>query len=89
MEAGIKNVIDIINKKFGKESLVGEIVEIERISSGSIGLDLALGGGYGRGRIIEIMGWESSGKTTLALHLVSEIQKFGGRVGYIDVRAHP
>jgi recombination protein RecA len=84
MEAGIKNVIDIINKKFGKESLVGEVIEVEKISSTSLGLDIALGGGYAKGRIIEIFGWESSGKTTLALHLVSEIQKSGGRVGYID-----
>lgn len=84
MEVGIKNVIDIINKKFGKESLVGEVVEVERVSSGSLGMDIISGGGYPKGRIIELMGWESSGKSTLALHLVSEIQKLGGRVGYID-----
>jgi recombination protein RecA len=80
----ISKVLSNIEKKFGKESLVGEIHEIEKVSSGCIGLDLALGGGYPRGRIIEIMGWESSGKTTLALHLAAEVQKLDGRIGYID-----
>jgi len=80
----IKNVLDTIKKKFGKESIVGELVEVERISSSCISLDLALGGGYPTGRVIEIRGWESSGKTTVALHLAAEIQKAGKRVGYVD-----
>jgi recombination protein RecA len=79
-----KKFLTWIEKNYGKEAIVGEIVEVERISSQSIGLDWALGGGYPKGRLIEIFGWESSGKTTLALHLVAEIQKNGGRVGYID-----
>lgn len=84
MGSKIKEVLNVIDKKFGKEALVSNLIEIERIPSGSISLDLALGGGYPSGRIIEVMGWESSGKTTLALHLAAEIQKLGKRVGYID-----
>lgn len=81
---GIKSVLAIIEKKFGKEAIVGELIEIERVSSGCLSLDLALGGGYPVGRIIEIRGWESSGKSTIAIHLAAEIQKLGKRVGYID-----
>lgn len=81
---GIESVLGIIEKKFGKEAIVGELIEIERISSGCLSLDIALGGGYPVGRIIEVMGWESSGKTTLALHLAVEIQKLGKRVAYVD-----
>src|SRR5690606_16661295 len=59
--------------------------EVELLSSGSIGLDIALGvGGYPRGRIIEIYGPESSGKTTMALHAVAEAQKRGGVAAYVD-----
>jgi recombination protein RecA len=59
-------------------------IDVELFSSGSLALDLALGGGYPKGRIIEIYGPESSGKTTLALHAISEIQKQGGQAAFID-----
>ena len=63
----------------------GPLEKIDAISSGSISLDLALGiGGYPRGRIIEIYGHESSGKTTIALHAIAEAQKLGGYVAFID-----
>ncbi|MBV8769914.1 MAG: DNA recombination/repair protein RecA, partial [Hyphomicrobiales bacterium] len=77
-----------IERAFGKGSIMrlgkGEKpVEIETISTGSLGLDIALGvGGLPRGRVIEIFGPESSGKTTLALHCVSEAQKKGGVCGF-------
>ena len=68
-----------ITKQFGDGSIMklGEQskIDVELFSSGSLALDLALGGGYPKGRIIEIYGPESSGKTTLALHAISEIQK--------------
>ncbi len=67
--------------KLGEE---GGIQEVERISTGVISLDLALGGGIPRGRIIEIYGPESGGKTTLALSLIAEVQKNGGIAGFID-----
>lgn len=77
-----------IKKDYGAGSVMrlGEASEInvETMSSGSIGLDMALGGGIPRGRIIEIYGPESSGKTTLALHMIAEIQKNGGIAGFID-----
>src|SRR3989344_3853232 len=57
---------------------------IERFSSGSLGLDIALGGGIPKGRIIEIYGPESSGKTTLALHMIAEAQRAGGRAAFVD-----
>jgi recombination protein RecA len=81
----LKQVIANIEKRFGKEAIVGNKVEVEWVSSGSIGLDIALGGGYARGRVVELFGWESSGKSTLALHLSAEIQKLGLKVGYIDM----
>ncbi len=79
-----------IERAFGKGSIMrlganDQVVEIETISTGSLGLDIALGvGGLPRGRIIEIYGPESSGKTTLALHTVAEAQKKGGICGFID-----
>lgn len=78
-----------IEKKFGKGSIMkmgGKVdTKISTISSGSIAIDAGLGvGGYPRGRIIEIYGPESSGKTTVALHAVAEVQKRGGTVAYID-----
>ncbi len=79
-----------IERAFGKGSIMRlgkdeQIVEVEAISSGSLGLDIALGiGGFPRGRVIEIYGPESSGKTTLALHTVAEAQKSGGICGFID-----
>ena len=79
-----------IEKNFGKGSIMRlgkneQPVEIESIPTGSLGLDIALGiGGLPRGRIIEIFGPESSGKTTLALHCVAEAQKRGGICGFVD-----
>jgi recombination protein RecA len=77
-----------IEKQFGKGSIMrlGEAhaVNVETIPSGSISLDLALGGGIPRGRIIEIYGPESSGKTTVCLHAVAEVQKNGGTAAYVD-----
>src|SRR3974390_1095989 len=79
-----------IERQFGKGSVMrlgknDKAMDIEAISSGSLGLDLALGiGGLPRGRIIEIYGPESSGKTTLALHAIAEAQKRGGTCAFID-----
>ncbi|MGE4431395.1 MAG: recombinase RecA [Sphingobium sp.] len=78
-----------IDRAFGKGSAMKlgsrEKIEIEAISSGSLGLDIALGiGGLPRGRIVEIYGPESSGKTTLALHAIAEAQKVGGTVAFVD-----
>ena len=81
--------LDKLDKTYGKGSVMklGDVVteEIDAISSGSLGLDLALGvGGYPRGRVIEIYGPESSGKTTLTLHAIAEAQKAGGIAAFID-----
>lgn len=77
-----------LDKTFGKGTLIrmGEdpAIDVERFSSGSLLLDGAIGGGYPRGRVIEIYGNESAGKSTLALHAVAEIQKAGGIAAYID-----
>jgi recombination protein RecA len=79
-----------IEKQFGKGSVMrlgdgGGIKDIESVSSGSIGLDVALGiGGLPRGRVIEIYGPESSGKTTLTLQAIAEIQKLGGTAAFVD-----
>jgi recombination protein RecA len=87
--AALEAALAQIKKEFGKDAIMtmgdGAVQNIESISSGSIGLDIALGiGGYPKGRIIEIYGPESSGKTTLALHAVAEAQKKGGTCAYID-----
>jgi len=80
--------VDQIEKQFGKGSIMrlGEAhkIDIETIPSGSISLDLVLGGGIPKGRIIEIYGPESSGKTTVCLHAVAEVQKAGGTAAYVD-----
>lgn len=80
--------LETIEKQFGKGSIMklGEStgVEVECTPSGSISLDLALGGGIPKGRIIEVYGPESSGKTTLTLHAIAEIQKLGGTAAFID-----
>jgi len=85
----LKLTIDKLDKTYGKGSVMklgdNTVEPIETISSGSIGLDLALGvGGYPRGRIVEIFGPESSGKTTLAIHALAETQKAGGIAAFID-----
>ena len=78
-----------IDRAFGKGSAMKlgsrEKIEIETISTGSLGLDIALGvGGLPRGRVVEIYGPESSGKTTLALHAIAEAQKAGGTAAFVD-----
>lgn len=77
-----------IEKNFGKGSIMkmgdAKQVPIETISTGSISLDLALGGGIPRGRVMEIYGPESSGKTTLTLHIIAEAQKKGGQCAFVD-----
>ncbi len=79
-----------IDRAFGKGSVMklgkgGKVAEIEAVSTGSLGLDLALGiGGLPRGRVIEVFGPESSGKTTLALHVAAEVQKNGGTAAFVD-----
>ncbi len=80
--------LEQIERQFGKGSIMrlGEVksATVETISSGSLSLDLALGGGYPIGRVIEIYGPESSGKTTLTLHAIAEVQKNGGTAAFID-----
>jgi recombination protein RecA len=89
-EKALEAAISQIERGFGKGSIMRlgqneKAVEVESISTGSLGLDIALGiGGLPRGRVIEIYGPESSGKTTLALHVVAEAQKRGGICGFID-----
>src|SRR5690606_36752434 len=78
-----------IERNFGKGTVMkfdqGAITQVEAISTGSLGLDIALGiGGLPRGRIIEVFGPESSGKTTLALHVVAQAQKNGGIAAFVD-----
>lgn len=85
----LDDAIKQIEKQYGKGSIMKlgdrSSVDIDAISSGSIALDAALGiGGYPKGRIIEIYGPESSGKTTLALHAIAEVQKVGGKAAFID-----
>lgn len=81
--------LDKIDKDFGKGAIMRmsdkAIQEVPSISTGSIGLDAALGiGGFPRGRVVEIYGPESSGKTTLAIHAIAEAQKAGGIAAFID-----
>ena len=88
-DKALDDVLASLEKQFGKGAvmLLGDNhhAEVEVSSSGSLSLDLALGvGGYPKGRIIEIYGPESSGKTTFALHAIAEVQKQGGRAAFID-----
>ena len=88
-QRALEAAIAQIDRAFGKGSVMklGEKshIEVEAVSTGSLGLDLALGiGGLPKGRIIEIYGPESSGKTTLALHVVAEVQKAGGVAAFVD-----
>jgi len=83
----INTTVANIEKKFGKGAIMNfedGIPDVDFISSGSLGLNAALGGGYPRGRVIEIYGPESSGKTTLALHAIAECQIDGGVAAFID-----
>ena len=86
----LESAIGQIEKAFGKGSVMklgtsGENLDVQAISTGSLGLDIALGiGGLPKGRIVEIYGPESSGKTTLALHVVAEAQKTGGTCAFVD-----
>ena len=88
-QRALEAALSQIDRAFGKGSVMklgdkGK-VEMESVSTGSLGLDIALGiGGLPRGRIIEIYGPESSGKTTLALHTVAEAQKKGGICAFVD-----
>ena len=89
-EEALQTALAQIEKQFGKGTVMrlgqSPALQVETIPSGSLSLDLALGiGGMPRGRIVEIYGPESSGKTTLALHCVAEGQKNGGNAGFIDV----
>lgn len=84
----LASALSMIEKQFGAGSVMklGEKthMQVETSSSGSIALDDALGGGYAKGRIIEIYGPESSGKTTLTLHAIAEVQKAGGTAAFVD-----
>ncbi len=89
-QKALEAALSQIERNFGKGSIMrlgknDKPVEVEAISTGSLGLDIALGiGGLPRGRVIEIFGPESSGKTTLALHVIAEAQKKGGACGFVD-----
>ncbi len=89
-QKALESALSQIERNFGKGSIMklgkeGAVMEIEATSTGSIGLDIALGiGGLPKGRIIEVYGPESSGKTTLALHTVAEAQKTGGICAFVD-----
>ena len=88
-DAALEQVLKDIEKQFGKGAIMklgdNKYLDLEVTPSGSLSLDIALGvGGYPKGRIIEIFGPESSGKTTFALHAIAEVQKQGGRAAFID-----
>jgi recombination protein RecA len=88
-KAALEMALKQIEKQFGKGSIMklgeSQHMQVETISSGSLALDLALGvGGFPRGRIIEVYGPESSGKTTVALHAIAEVQRAGGQAAFID-----
>eukprot|EP00871_Galdieria_phlegrea_P004803 jgi/Galph1/5323/GphlegSOOS_G3974.1 len=84
----LEGVLQQIEKTYGRGSIMrlGEMesMKVETTSSGSVTLDAALGGGYPKGRLVEIFGPESSGKTTLALHAIAEVQKLGGVAAFVD-----
>ena len=87
-QEALKSALAQIQKQFGEGSIMNLSMagkmNVETIPTGSISLDLALGGGVPKGRVIEIYGPESSGKTTLSLHIAAECQKSGGQVAFID-----
>ncbi|HUD81344.1 MAG TPA: recombinase RecA [Patescibacteria group bacterium] len=80
--------LETIEKQFGKGSIMklgsSTITQVETVPTGSVSLDLALGGGLPKGRVVEIYGPESSGKTTVALHAIAEVQRHGGTAAFID-----
>jgi recombination protein RecA len=85
----LKLTLDKMDKTYGKGTVMKmsdqAVSDVETISTGSLGLNVALGvGGYPRGRVVEIYGPESSGKTTLTLHAIAEAQKAGGIAAFID-----
>lgn len=87
--AQLQAAIDIIRKQYGKTAILelgaDDKTQVEVIPSGCLSIDIALGiGGFPRGRVVEIYGPESGGKTTLTLHLIAEAQKLGGRAAFID-----
>lgn len=88
-KAALDAAVEQIQKQFGRGAVMrlGENMDqmqVDTFPSGSLGLDLALGGGVPKGRVVEIYGPESAGKTTLALHMIAEVQKAGGIAGFID-----
>src|SRR5256885_1505511 len=75
-----------LEKQFGKGVIAKEVIpDVQFLDSGSSSLNKALGGGWAKGRIVEIYGPESSGKTTLALHAIAEVQKKNGAAAFVDV----
>lgn len=89
-DASIKKAISLIEKQFGEGSIMrlgtgGKVPDIQTISTGSVGINIALGvGGLPRGRVVEIYGAESSGKTTIAISAIAECQKSGGTAAFVD-----
>ena len=87
-EKALSLVVGQIERNFGKGSIMrlgdASKMRVETISTGALTLDLALGGGYPKGRVIEVYGPESSGKTTLTLHAIAEIQRNGGVAAFVD-----
>ena len=88
-EKALSTTIDMIRKKYGSGAIMqlgedGDKMKVEMVPTGSLALDIALGGGIPKGRIVEIYGAEAGGKTTLSLHMVAEVQKRGGVAGFID-----
>lgn len=88
-QAKLQETMDLINKQYGKGAVMKlgdnvESLQIETFSSGSLSLDIALGGGFPKGRIIELYGAESSGKSTISMHAIKSVQQNGGVCGYID-----
>ena len=88
-QSELNELLETLQSRFGEGAVMRlgdrQKVKVDAVSTGSFSLDLALGvGGFPRGRIVEIYGPEASGKTTLALHAVAEVQKSGGKAAYID-----